>query len=65
VFDGFYTVSSNTSEMKSPSKAPLAMTIGLLVLSVIDIIITFAMLYGTKDGSVYSITDWLGSKHLI
>lgn len=64
-FDGFYTVSSNTSEMKNPSKAPLAMAIGLLVLSVIDIIITFAMLYGTKDGSVYSITDWLKDKNLI
>jgi amino acid transporter len=65
VFDGFYTVSSNTSEMKNPSKAPLAMAIGLLVLSVIDIIITFAMLYGTNDGSVYSITDWLKGKNLI
>lgn len=64
-FDGFYTVSSNTSEMKNPSKAPLAMTLGLLILSVIDIIITFAMLYGTKDGTVYSITDWLASKNLV
>jgi amino acid transporter len=56
-FDGFYTVSSNTLEMKEPTKAPLAMVVGLLILSIIDIAITIAMLLGTKDGSVYSITD--------
>jgi amino acid transporter len=56
-FDGFYTVSSNTLEMKEPKKAPLAMAIGLLALSIIDIAITLAMLLGTTDGTVYSITD--------
>jgi amino acid transporter len=64
-FDGFYTVSSNTLEMKEPKKAPLAMAIGLLVLSVIDIAITMGMLLGTTSGSVYSMTDWLKSNNLV
>jgi amino acid transporter len=56
-FDGFYTVSSNTLEMKEPKKAPLAMVVGLLILSVIDVLITLGMLLGTQDGSVSSLTD--------
>jgi amino acid transporter len=56
-FDGFYTISSNTLEMKKPQKAPFAMVVGLLVLSAIDILITLAMVLSTPSGSVYDMTD--------
>lgn len=51
-FDGFYSSAGIQSEMEEPRKTPLALVIGLIIVSVIDVLITISLLLGSKDGTV-------------
>lgn len=65
-FDGFYAASGIQSEMKEPSKTPLALIIGLLVVSILDIFITVSLLIGSKDGKISSLNFFSNDKwHIV
>jgi amino acid transporter len=51
-FDGFYSTAGIQTEMKEPKKVSLAMAVGIAAVSAIDIIISFSLLLGTKDGKM-------------
>lgn len=51
-YDGFYTAAGIQSEMEEPKKTPLAIVIGLLIVSLINLLIAVSLLFGSKDGKV-------------
>ncbi len=51
-YDGFYSAAGIQSEMEEPKKTPAALVVGLLIVSVINILIAVALLFGTSDGRV-------------
>ncbi|AZG68412.1 APC family permease [Mycoplasma struthionis] len=61
-FDGFYVTAGIQSEMKEPKKTPLALTIGLLSMTVLYIVIATAMTLGAGTGGFYGFQDLLTVK---
>lgn len=55
-FDGFYTVAGIQSEMKEPHKTATSIVVGLVIVSIIDIIISISLLLGSFDGRVNSLS---------
>ena len=51
-FDGFYNAAGMQSEMKEPKKTPQALLIGLLIVSIIDLVIGVSLLIGTSDANM-------------
>jgi amino acid transporter len=51
-FDGFYSTAGIQTEMKEPRKVSMAMGLGIAIVSAIDIVISFSLLLGTKDGKM-------------
>ncbi|MDR3163816.1 MAG: APC family permease [Mycoplasmataceae bacterium] len=54
-FDGFYTTAGLQSELKKPNEMPMAMSLGVAVVSFFDILISIAMLLGSKTGSMFDL----------
>jgi amino acid transporter len=55
-FDGFYTTAGLQTELREPRRMPAAMSIGVAIVSFFDIVISLAMLLGSKDGSMFSLS---------
>jgi len=51
-FDGFYSAAGIQSDMAEPKKTPLALVIGLVIVSIIDILISVGLLVGSKNGKI-------------
>lgn len=49
-YDGFYVAAGVQSEMKEPKKAPMAIIVGLAVITVIYLILAISMSLGSKNG---------------
>ena len=54
-FDGFYASAGIQSEMEKPEKTSSAMTIGLLVVSTLDILISISLLLASTNGKINGI----------
>ena len=55
-FDGFYNAAGMQSEMKEPKRTPQALLIGLLIVSIIDLVIGISLLIGTSDNNLGKIS---------
>jgi amino acid transporter len=55
-FDGFYSTAGIQSEMKDPKKVSLAMTLGLAIVSFINVAISLSLLLCSTDGTIAGIT---------
>ena len=55
-FDGFYNAAGMQSEMKEPKKTPRALLIGLLIVSIIDLLIGISLLAGTTNTNMGKIS---------
>ena len=65
-FDGFYASAGIQSEMQEPRKTPLALIIGLLVVSALDILISISLLVGSQHGSVATLNFFKDGKwHIV
>ncbi|MCQ3915107.1 MAG: APC family permease [Mycoplasmoidaceae bacterium] len=51
-YDGFYSAAGIQSEMEEPKKTPLALVVGLLIVSAINLLIAVALLFGSENGKV-------------
>lgn len=54
-FDGFYASAGIQSEMEEPRKTPLALVVGLIIVSAIDVLISISLLIGSKEGTISSL----------
>jgi amino acid transporter len=54
-FDGFYSTAGIQSEMKEPKKVSLAMSLGLAIVSFLNVMISLSLLLCSKEGSIVSI----------
>ncbi|MGL4768858.1 MAG: APC family permease [Mycoplasmoidaceae bacterium] len=62
-YDGFYVTAGLQTEMKEPKKTPIALFLGLVIVTVIYLTIAISMsLNGSGSFSDYG--KWLNSKHL-
>lgn len=57
-FDGFYTAAGVQSEMKEPKKTPIALVIGLSLVTIIYLLISISMSIGIEGGSFSQLKDW-------
>lgn len=64
-FDGFYVTAGLQTDMKEPKKTPLAISIGLVVVTVIYLIIAISMSLGTPGGSFYGFQSWLEANNVL
>lgn len=62
-YDGFYLTAGIHSEMKNPKKLPLAIIIGIGIITFLYLLIATSMSLGTKGGSFTGFGDWLQSKN--
>lgn len=62
-YDGFYVTAGIKTELKSPKKAPMALFVGLIVVTIIYLLIAISMSLGS-DGSPTGFGQWLNSKNL-
>lgn len=62
-YDGFYVTAGIKSELKEPKKAPMAIFVGLVIVTVIYLLIAISMSLGS-DGSPNGFLSWLQSKKL-
>ncbi len=51
-YDGFYSAAGIQSEMEEPKKTPAALVVGLVIVSIINILIAVGLLLGSEDGRV-------------
>lgn len=63
-FDGFYVTAGVQSEMKEPKKLPVALVIGLGIITLIYLVIAISMSIGTQGGKFFNFGDWLDSHGL-
>ncbi len=63
-FDGFYVTAGVKSEMKEPKKLPVALVIGLGIITLIYLVIAISMSIGTQGGKFFNFGDWLDSHRL-
>lgn len=54
-FDGFYSACGIETEMDHPEKIGKAMVLGLLLVSIIDVLISISLLIGSSGGKVNSL----------
>lgn len=62
-YDGFYVTAGIKSELKEPKKAPIAIFVGLIIVTIIYLLIAISMSLGS-DGSPNGFMKWLESKKL-
>ncbi len=58
-YDGFYVSSGLQSQMKEPKKTPIAILIGLIIVTVVYLAIAISMSIGTLQGDLPGFEDWL------
>ncbi|GHU32968.1 hypothetical protein FACS1894166_07380 [Bacilli bacterium] len=64
-YDGFYATAGIQTEMKEPKKISVAMVVGLIVVSVIDILISISLLIpNDSGGTITSLASWFKAHHL-
>ena len=63
-FDGFYTAAGVQSEMKEPKKTPMALAIGLSLVTIIYLLISISMSIGIEGGSFSQLKDWFASHNV-
>lgn len=51
-YDGFYSAAGIQSEMEEPKKTPVALVIGLVLVSVINLLVAISLLFGAVNGKV-------------
>ncbi|XQP55547.1 MAG: APC family permease [Mycoplasmoidaceae bacterium] len=51
-YDGFYSAAGIQSEMEEPKKTPAALVVGLVIVSIINLLIAVALLFGSENGKV-------------
>lgn len=51
-YDGFYSAAGIQSEMEEPRKTPLALVVGLIIVSIINLLIAVSLLFGSENGKV-------------
>ncbi|WP_412032524.1 APC family permease [Malacoplasma muris] len=61
-YDGFYYSAGLQSEMKEPKKTPLALVVGLIIVTIIYLIIAISMSIATNKGSFYDFQEFLIEK---
>lgn len=61
-FDGFYTAAGVQSQMKEPKKTPLALVIGLSIVTVVYLLISISMSLGSKGGLVSGLEEFFKSR---
>lgn len=63
-FDGFYVTAGIQTEMKEPKKTPLAILMGMIVVTVIYLIIAISMSLGSTNGGPSGIEGFLKERNL-
>lgn len=63
-YDGFYVTAGMQSEMKEPKKTPLAIILGLVIVTIIYLLIAIAMSLGAAGGKPAGFKTWLAEKNL-
>lgn len=58
-YDGFYVSSGLRNQMKQPKKLPLAIIIGLSIVTIIYLAIAIAMSIGSTDGAITGFENWM------
>ena len=53
-YDGFYSAAGIQSEMEEPKKTPAALVVGLVIVSIINLLIAVSLLFGTS-GDVHNL----------
>lgn len=51
-YDGFYSTAGIQSEMEEPKKTPAALVIGLVIVSIINLLVAISLLFGAGNGKV-------------
>lgn len=51
-YDGFYSTAGIQSEMEEPKKTPAALVIGLVIVSIINLLVAISLLFGAVNGKV-------------
>ncbi len=51
-YDGFYSTAGIQSEMEEPKKTPAALVIGLVIVSIINLLVAISLLFGATNGKV-------------
>lgn len=51
-YDGFYSAAGIQSEMEEPKKTPAALVVGLVIVSIINLLIAVSLLFGSTTGKV-------------
>lgn len=51
-YDGFYSAAGMQSEMAEPKKTPMALVLGLVIVSIINLAIAVSLLVGASNGKV-------------
>lgn len=64
-FDGFYVTAGLQTDMKEPRKTPLAISIGLIIVTVIYLVIAISMSLGSAGGSFYDFQNWLAVNNVL
>ena len=64
-FDGFYTSAGMQSEMEKPEKTSIAMLIGLIIVSIIDVLISLSLLFGSSNGKINGLTWFNDNAHWV
>jgi hypothetical protein len=62
VVDGFYSSTAIQTSMREPKKMSKAILVGLMVITVIDLLIALSLMFGPKQGGGIGIfSDWMPS----
>ncbi|XQP55250.1 MAG: APC family permease [Mycoplasmoidaceae bacterium] len=64
-YDGFYSAAGIQSEMEEPKKTPLALVVGLLIVSAINLLIAVALLFGSTNGKVNHLAWFYENAHWV
>ena len=64
-YDGFYVSAGLQTEMKEPKKTPLAMLLGLIIVTIIYLIIAVSMTLGSLDGNPYGLFDFMQRHNIV
>lgn len=64
-FDGFYVTAGLQTDMKEPRKTPVAISIGLIIVTVIYLVIAISMSLGSAGGSFYDFQNWLAANNVL
>jgi amino acid transporter len=63
-FDGFYATAGIQTEMKEPKKTAMAMSVGLAIVSFIDVAISVSLLIASGTGEISGFQVFLASHNL-